>query len=270
MDPPYVQLNDQRPLERVPTELTHNMVPSVDEWPDNPSLPELTPLEKGENTPTVSRAMAQRLRNHIVRHPKSETKKFWPGRLFDHLFDGDIPCLVDELIENGKLDLKRQDPRYASSALQYWSEIVRGTFNATSYSCYRRLFALLILVGRENYLVDFIGAGLDDSSLPWDGNKQPVQKKLASIFHTFEDESLRDAICARYQWQLTVPIFALPATPGEVMQVELGEDSIRPWYQTRQARASLEQTRNGTYGEVHQIKIHPWQHDFGQILESVS
>ncbi len=262
MDPdtPRFQFNDQPVLNRLPTGLIDGLNPRFgdSDWPDNPSLPDVAPLLRNDKTPTFCRAMEQRLQDNRVAFPNSgnNRKSFWPGILFDHLFrDADVWCLVGELIDNSSLPINGHQSR--GTAQQWWANEVCQN--------YRRIFALLLLTEEEKHLSRFVMAGINDSYLPLDQDSP----RLNDIFGTQPAGRFLDTLCGMYQWQLGIQFFKLPP-PGEVYQVELGEDSLRPWYQTRQARVSVEQTRSGAYGEVRQIKIHPWQHDFGRVLESVS
>jgi len=246
---PSFQINDNPVLSRFPTFATKNgSSPTPDDtWPDNPSLPHVGSLRVDAETPSLARCMEKRLRQNMVALPnsKSSRNKFWPGKLFDHLFQqSDVLQLVGELKRQGWLGTVDE------KSLQDWAKKVGQR--------YRRVFALLILTGAEAYLLDFVKASIDDSRLPLDRDAADLGQILGTYWHL-------DSICVIYQWQLVVDFFEL-APPGDVHQVRLHEESIRPWCQ-HQVKRSREETRHGSYGEVRQIKIHPWQHNFGPTLE---
>lgn len=250
-DTPGFQINDSPVLPRVPTALIDGSSRTLnDTWPDYPSLPDVGPLRVDAKSPSLSRCMEKRLHQNLVAFPNSTNSrnKFWPGKLFDHLFrQSDVLLLVGELESQGWLRTSDKE------SLQGWAKIVGQR--------YRRIFALLILTEEEKHLHDFVTAGIDDSQLPLDRNATDLER----IFGTYR---ALDSICLIYQWQLIVDYFEL-APPGDVYQVRLREESIRPWCQ-HQVKRSQEQTRHGSYGEVRQIKIHPWQHNFGPTLEKAS
>jgi len=290
MDPPLVQINNQPPLIRIPTNLTYNMdssPPLPEQWPDDSELdlPSIRPLLHDEKTgaTTLARAMVRRLNDNKVKFPDSSHKSFWPVKLFDHLFDCDISRLVGELFEKGHLP--SHGNMSPSSSLQHWTRVVRGAHD-TPISGYRRIFALLILVDKGNHLAEFIKAGVDDSYLPFNTRtvKEPVRGALDAAFPLKEwDSQVKlDLVISKYQWDLTVRYIGLPTASSEVCTVEVDANSIhRPWYRTYPAASTAsniqtdedttahDRTRGGTYGFVHQVKIHPWQHNFNPILESV-
>ncbi|KAK5657644.1 hypothetical protein OQA88_2716 [Cercophora sp. LCS_1] len=268
---PQVQLNSDPPFTRVPTGLTiaptttPTTAAPADSWPDDPQLPDISALDKKT---TYARAMQQRLQANRITYPNSSSRWFWPRKLFDHLFDGEIFNLVGELIEAGILSPGDRAPE---DARKHWTNVVRGTGLGRSDTGYRHLFALLLLVGKGNHVVDFINAQVNDTSLPFDKGQQPFKGILEAVFaEEVMDIPLLDLVCGQYQWQLTVPCFDL--IEERVCQIELDEQSYRPWYQIRGSQvstaASVEQTRGGAYGHVCQIKIHPWQHSFNPVLKS--
>ncbi|RYP75014.1 hypothetical protein DL771_002662 [Monosporascus sp. 5C6A] len=210
--------------------------------------------------------MAQRLWDNEVTHPGFKDKKFWPEKLFDYLFMEDaVLRVVGELVENG--DLPRLSYESADKAQKYWTQVVCGT-NGDDLE-FRRVLALLLLTEKENCLKQFISEKLGDTSLPLD----PHEQKTKDIF-TGWGRPMVDVLCKIYQWGLIVPYFALLTEPGKVCHIDLKENMIPPWCRTarptRMSGAPTEQTRNGGYGEVHQISMHPWHHNFNEVLQSFS
>ncbi|KAF8853242.1 kinase-like protein [Acephala macrosclerotiorum] len=276
-DVPAFQIGDGPKLSRVPTALTNQ--PSKDKpkpqpW-QNISLPEITSISASEGDVTL--AIETRLRDHAVRHPENEQTRFWPPKLFDYLFDKAIVFqVVDALVSNKTLPANNGGVhRSTDEAKTYWTERIWGS--GTQGSSFRRLFALLLLTGKEHCIKSLIHEYIDDSSIPLDENNPTFRG-----WRGFEID-----VYLTYQKGFKVPFFASPNKLGDACHVVLDKNDIEPWYRTfdNQRRSSSAQDSNsmtsttaqlqtmslgGGYGEVYQIIIHPWQHNFHEKLKSIS
>ena len=269
---PGVQLESGKVFGSVPTFWTQssnaNSQPTL--W-QNESLPNLDPLPTNDNQ--ILKAMGTRLRHHAILHPAGDTKLFWPQHLLDHLLDKEtLGQLVRVLVQRKCLLVYENSP--VEDAEIYWTNRIWGSVQDKGF---RRLLALLILVGRHDCMQSFIDRGLDDDGLPL--------KKNLDIFLDW-DEAQVDLLYF-YQWGFKVPFFASSKERGKACRVVLDKNDIAPWYQTASIlqrpessqtttsrsiiTAQLEtMTLGGNFGEVSQIFIHPWQHDFHNSVKSVS
>lgn len=272
-DIPAFQLGDQPQLERVPTDLTSMPSGQVEAW-KHPKLPDVTSLVVGKKRPdAISRAIETHLRNNLLCHPEFRKWKFCPPKLFDHLFGPDtVSLVVEELIR------KRKSPLERKAELNRRRTVLTGLICGDNKERIesRRLLALLLLVEEEDRIIDFIDRRFTDESLPLDENHQ--------IFHGWEKKKNIDVICDTYQWQFKVPFFALTTEPGTVTHLDLSELDIKPWITPSKEviqsglnpEPSIADLRLqdpslvGGFGEVRQILIHPWQHEFRSHLKSVS
>lgn len=258
---PAVQIGSGRPMLRVPTGLTSM---PADAW-ESPSLPAIKPIREEAGTNTICKAMAKRLRRNEVSHPKHQG--FWPDKLFYYLFSkDDVSQVVGELVD--RKALSREGHGTSDEAKSYWTGVVCGTSLKAPGREFRRVLALLLLVTKENCLEQFIAEDLGDNKLPLDLSAMGA----AQAFDDWEPHEM-DIIHDSYQWKLTVPCFvsSKSSDSGTVCHVELKIKAIPPWYERSLRPGAVgDQTRDGGYGDVQQIKIHPWHHDFNPILQSVS
>jgi hypothetical protein len=225
-----------------------------------------------ESDTPICDAIHDRLRAHSVRRPASkEELGFWPPKLFDSLITKkDVEFLLQELAEtNGEI--------YDEKTLDDAAETIS--------TGYRRILALLMLVEEGSLVREFVSMGIDDTKIPfsldYDFKGLIKSKKLK--------RSDGDTIRKDYQWKLNVPFFR-PDGPGKVYHLDISERDYQPWdrldvqpREVPQGDSALLSVRTaehtalpasvtlaGGYGEVHKIIIHPWQHDFHEVLEKVS
>lgn len=214
---------------------------------------------KKSRTP-MCEAIHDRLRDHSVRHPSSKSRDFWPRTLFGSLISRkDVAILLDELAQTyeGILDGQTIDDATETISTRY-----------------RKILALLLLIGKGKLIRKFVSRGIDDSKLPF-----PLDYQFDGLIK----DAYRDNIRLDYQWRLNVPFFqplaaGLGSPNGHVCHLNISEFDIQPWdrldAKPREAQKGapglLSVTLAGGYGEVHKIIIHPWQHDFHGVLEKVS
>jgi hypothetical protein len=148
---------------------------------------------------------------------------------------------------------------------------------------YLRVFALLLLVGREGEIVQFIKDGVCDEILPvvsnqdaqynlfLSGRGEPLEcfKKWKTHEREYFDQ---------WQYRVSVPFFApwCGPEPNEITvpHYTFGDRTILPWCaRDTKSSSSLHSgpliERNGGYGTVHRVRIDPRCHGFQGILEKV-
>jgi hypothetical protein len=156
----------------------------------------------------------------------------------------------------------------------YWTNKICGS-NGPEF---RRVLATLLLAQREDRIKDFIDKSLTDDCLPLD----------EGVFN-FPNWRRRDTDAFQfYQWRSIVTFLA--PKPNGVNHYDLSEYHIIPWAQTSDrphtppalqeiqlvgsTLSAISQLQSlvigGGHGEVCQVIIHPWQHDFHETLQSVS
>ncbi|ROW15179.1 hypothetical protein VPNG_03035 [Cytospora leucostoma] len=227
--------------------------------------------ERGDGD--VARLIEARLRDNVVRHPQPSKLKFWPAKLFDHLFqDHDVEYLVEQLVREDSLPVDN------NRDIKYWTNIICG--HGGDGLVYRRLMAIFTLVGKAQCIYNCISERIADNGLPYD----PEDVVLGRLKLDPRDI---DLFCS-YQGQLSVPLFRAPqhkAPFGEnaVLHVDLTDGQVQPWdYLTKTPRQTeLEDyartadnrstltsvSLGGGYGEVHRVIIHPWQHEFHEVVK---
>jgi len=271
---PAFRFEDGLLHRRVPTEVTFpntedlQKTKLLESW-INPSLPRIESYAEGR-VKSVSRAIEKRLRNSVVIHPDSSNLKFWPPTLFNYLFDENaVYQVVDELVKKGRLPVEHAGSRRTSEqAKTYW----KGKICGTNGPEFRRVFAILLLMEKEERVEAAIDKALTDADLPLDRDDLDALDLGDSHLDLF----------VHYQQQFIVPLLA--AQRDRIPRYELKEGHIKPWTRTMtrmQASSSLQDpnilsvvspkdpTLGGAYGEVYQVIIHPWQHEYQNTLRSV-
>lgn len=213
-----------------------------------------------------------RLRDHAIKHPQFEDLSFWPTKLFDHLFqEKDVAYVVRDLVQHKHLD--------KAPGQQYWIDVICG--RGSDRLVYRRILAILLLAGKLERIDKFISARVADNKLPVDA---------ASLQRVGVHRRDLDLI-RQYQRRLSVPLFKPPQPASQlgdsqICHVGLTESDTQPWdyLDTKQMDTSGQLSVNptaephfasgamnlgGGFGEVHRIIIHPWQHEFHDILKLV-
>jgi hypothetical protein len=239
----------------------------------NPSLPPIVTQTDIDND-GIARAIEKQLRDNEIRHPASEKWRFWPPKLFDHLFDKDtVYQIVSHLIQDGKLPVDEVSERSEAEAKTYWTNKIWGS-NGPKF---RRVLATLLLIETEDRIKDFIDKSLTDDCLPLDEHAFSFPNWKRMNTDSFQ----------MYQWRFIVPFFA--PKPNDVNHYDLAEEHIKPWAQISDGPLTssalqepqivgsnlspISQPQNlelgGGYGEVYKVIIHPWQHDFHNTLQSV-
>jgi hypothetical protein len=105
-----------------------------------------------------------------------------------------------------------------------------------------RLFALLILIGKEQYITSFIEEGIRDDDLPING----VRCKDIQVFSQWKPKAVKDF--KQDQWSVISPIFD---TVGE--HYELDDHTILPFIENKECP---EQLIAGGYSDVRSVRIH--------------
>lgn len=274
---PTLQLNGNLFSPGDPADLTRGVTHPW-ENPQFPSIENAKTIATRKNQ-SVSDIIESRLMDNVVKHPKARNTKFWPAKLFDHLFQvKDVEYLVDEL------------PRKTSSTNNEHS-----TSRLTHVICgrgdnrldYRRLLALLLLIEKPELILKCISLQLADNQLPLDSN--------SSLLGKLELGAKKVDMFCMYQGLLSVPLLKAPEGSQlgniQVYHMDLAEEHVQPWdfldkdpqrtaaedYALPDWGAQSHQMLStsgmsdlgGGYGEVHRILIHPWQHDFQDILQQV-
>lgn len=217
--------------------------------------------------------LRDRLRNNSVVYPSQGSGlSFWPKKLFDSLV--------------GQKDVKRLLEEMAQTDVTTDNESSIDDATETITKRYRKILALLLLIGQGNKIHEFVSREIEDKCLPFPPN------------YTFEGLIERSdcvSILKDYQWKLNVPFFGpLEVEPGDlhgnVSHLDLSKRDIRPWERLDMKPKQVPRGDHGLlsaqttkrtvfpssvpwasgYGGVCRIIIHPWQHEFHDVLEKVS
>ncbi|OIW27242.1 hypothetical protein CONLIGDRAFT_645529 [Coniochaeta ligniaria NRRL 30616] len=136
---------------------------------------------------------------------------------------------------------------------------------------YRKLFAILILIGRPEDIVLFIRHGVDDSKLPLISIVRPgtdrtvylcLQQSPQHPLHFLKQWSSDDcSVFDREQWAMIAPYFA-KGNGGQALSYELHEKAVLPWIRVNRYH-DLRQSYHVT-----NVEIHPHHHEFHDYLLS--
>ncbi|KAJ9144603.1 Kinase-like protein [Pleurostoma richardsiae] len=264
---PVIRLPDGSTFDTGPIDRSGEILPPRNEWQE----PKLQHFDIAENEGNIATAIEQHLRNVRVKHP-DQGRKFWPQKIFDDVLRRSIvERLVDELVRTGELLESGTDPQASKVR---WVDEICGDKICIDKSGFRRVVAILLLMGKSNDISAFVEKRITDSRLPLDEAdfRSPVGKPNGTELFQIPGWTARDIDSfLMYQRDLVVKFLEPPTTDG-VRHYEFSAEEIRPWVtlpKRKSSSSSTAETRLGGYGEVHEISIHPWQHNFDDLLTSL-
>ncbi|GAW16137.1 hypothetical protein ANO14919_055600 [Xylariales sp. No.14919] len=134
---------------------------------------------------------------------------------------------------------------------------------------YLRIFALLVLVGKESDIGLFLEDGVCDNDLPLQsgghnsylsrrGDTEPLE--CFSKWRVFEKEYF-----FMFQWRVTVPFFNVAEDEEPVVHHVFPPETILPW--CVQDEATGTRLVQGGFATVKPVHIDPFSHEFGKILK---
>lgn len=130
------------------------------------------------------------------------------------------------------------------------------------YKRARKVFGILICIGKGRFITTFTEHGISDKNLPMDIPKGASQQKIwmstVGAFRGFSHREL-DGF-ARVQWSFAAPFFA--KQEDIIVPYEFDDRVILPFIEDTEHEA-----RSGGFSEVWSVVIHPAHH---MLLESVS
>lgn len=145
----------------------------------------------------------------------------------------------------------------------------------TKTQTYLRTFALLVLLEEEDKISSFINDHVSDQNLPVYINRASGRKNLKICFQKKPGEILgcfdelepykKDYFVSR-QSAFIVPFFNFNATHY------FHDKTTLPWCSRERSSHSVSYPshHDGGYASVSQVKIHPYTHSFGDIIQKVS
>lgn len=265
---PAFKLNNAKTIAHDSTDLIDSRLETLnlETW-QNAKLPVLVKLSAGG---TGSRALIHKnlLREHAV-WPLKCTKRgfkgrFLPWKLLEHILNEKaIREIVAELIHHGSLSVDTGNRKLSESeAESYWTNMICATEN---HSGYRRVLAILLLTGKERFISTFIAQDINDGTLPVGEETVEFPREEEGWMGEDTDKFFD------YQTSVDPPLFA-PDPNGADMPThfELEVNEVKLWVRTSVSSSQLQGgSLGGAFGEVYQVIIHPWQHDFHEVLASV-
>ncbi|RYP52679.1 hypothetical protein DL768_002235 [Monosporascus sp. mg162] len=133
----------------------------------------------------------------------------------------------------------------------------------------RKIFAILVLLGKTAAILDFVKPGLHDSILPLELiDSEPGKPRLA--MKTTDGEKTHLNFCLgwdtfyhesffRYQWWFNAPWFQLRTEPQQKLKhYELEYNVVLPEIDTKRSQDSA---RQGGFGDVYKVVFHPAHHN---------
>lgn len=265
---PAFKLNNEKTIAHDSMELIGSRpeTMNLETW-QNAKLPVLARDSAGG---TGSRALEHKnlLRKYAV-WPLNCTKRgfkgrFLPWKLLEHVLNEKaVRDIVAELIHHGSLSMDTGNRKLSENeAESYWTNMICAT---EKHSGYRRVLAILLLTGKEGFISTFIAQDVNDGTLPV-GEEQ--------VEFPREDEGWMDEDTDKffdYQTSVDPPLFAPdPTGPDTPPHFKLEVNEVKLWVRTSVSSSQLQgSSLGGAFGEVYQVIIHPWQHDFHEVLTSV-
>ncbi|KAF5010281.1 hypothetical protein FDECE_3566 [Fusarium decemcellulare] len=208
------------------------------------------------------------LQDKLLAHyqtPQSGSKGFFPrGHIRKVIRE---PAVREELLDNL--------PRASNAKIEEFTRLIcrprykKRPSDGTSlkFNLYRRIFAILVLTEKVNCIGDFIHEGVDDSTLPL--RKVPLASSgmLArfelrprhpnsgrlSCFKRWSQTQLMKF--DEWQWSVMAAFFSRGGD-GMICRYRFPDSTILPFY-----KDSYEE-REGGFGKVSKVRIHPDHHNF--------
>jgi serine/threonine protein kinase len=135
---------------------------------------------------------------------------------------------------------------------------------------YRKIFALLVIVGTTASTPFFLEKAVSDLNLPLqplppgDDNNYGTAESIDALDY-FEDlnwSPIQVRTFQEYQWKMLAPFFA-KGKHGDVIHYPLLEQHILPFLSTSGAERNAE--KSGGFARVAMVRIHEAHHDFHEI-----
>ncbi len=124
-------------------------------------------------------------------------------------------------------------------------------------SAIRRIFAILVLLGRPGDIADFLSAEVYDGNLPM--SREEIRKVWP---HGAPDEF------ENLQWRLLAPFFGKSSEePSRIYHYQLDDNVVLPFITDNSISAP--QKISGGFGDVHRIRIHPNHHNLNKFVGCV-
>lgn len=139
-----------------------------------------------------------------------------------------------------------------------------------------KIFALLVYMGQEKYIKDFIEYDISDNDLPLHRLETPKATRLVvrgeddrNPIPLFRDWRLFmiESFCSM-QYRFSVPFFEMDSRCGTVMHYDLPPTTILPWRRDDTDVERLQEEMGG-YGSVVRVEIDAGSHGFHQRLQEV-
>lgn len=127
-----------------------------------------------------------------------------------------------------------------------------------------KVFVVLILIGKQRSICEFVGAGITDTTLPLIADSiDPSIVPENAVSNCFSDWDPRDRDAFfLYQHRVKPVVLELQHGQYNPNHVDLEFNDVLPFMHS-------EMIQEGTYGVVKKVEIHPDCHNFGEILPSV-
>lgn len=203
-----------------------------------------------------SNTLKDRLINVAVTWPPSSSNYFIPQDVLKKLMTRQ--AVLDELEHafDGDCSAKGEER----------NEIVEFTMERAM-----RLFAILLLIGKTKWILNFMTESVSDADLPFQSSDIKTNGNLLATYnpariHRFLGKwsSWDIQEFSRFQWTLLAPVFELGRSPRHY---DFQSDRILPFLEDDESSR-----KSGGYGLVWRVKIHPghlrWSEDLG--TENVS
>lgn len=253
--------------------------------PQSPCVePSEYPLD-GEGLPTIEDddltpySLQILLRKCQIKTP--DMVGFWTLKALRRIFSrARVRAQINEDIKNRKLKLG------SLTITEIVDAIIPPEFSSPqdkNKHYYTRVYALLVLCEKSHKIVDFMESRESDMTLPLvlklpvlpdfpksrleSSPHSPVQRTNLICFNNMKDH--RKSWVEDEQWKVLTPYFDLDAN-SHARHMDLPKNTILPWCERKDRKVSdVPSARDGGYGFVSKVKIHPTSHGFQRILSDI-
>lgn len=158
------------------------------------------------------------------------------------------------------------------------STVPRPSKRATVTVC-RRIFAILIYIGKGHMIQDFVEQGLSDRDLPFQEadtadfqlqrNTRGGPAEILSLFNSSNWRSIEKRLFYRNQWSFLAPYFRFSTDSQlQVLHYEFDDKLVLPILPVGGIGGAS--VRSGPYATIEKVKIHPGHYIHPSVSTTIS
>ncbi|KAM7185091.1 Protein kinase-like domain containing protein [Rhypophila sp. PSN 637] len=214
------------------------------------------------------------LRHCVIKTTDGGVRGFWTLKVLRHILSCErVRAQLRRDLDAGDLKLEN------STTIDHLVDAIHPheISSPDDQSHYMRIYALLILCEESHRIPQFVERGESDMALPinltlnqsWRSGVESRTLSNPLVSFNSMKETLKNYMYNEQRRMLT-PYFDLDKD-GHPRHRDLPAGTILPWWHedSREMRPSEESTREGGYGYVSKVKMHPTSHGFRSVLQTI-